>query len=681
MKQLAKNLTKFFAATLLAATSAATAWAQDDATFTITPSPDGGPYTPEDFQEIRIHCENYVLSALPKTPQAATPVSLGNGVQVRAFRYARTEDNGHTAVFVRNDSYTKGTVDQEYWDTDTYGISLTTQMFYVGTTPNKYTVFNGYQIVANEKAKGWSVYPDSDGAAIEKIDKVSIKFPCKVKVNDATKNITIKRDGETVWTTGANNPTANTVKTTGKGANQVTYNVSPALTAPGVYEVIYDEDAFIQLEAAKHTSDRIAFSFVIPEVVEHTVSPAPAAGKRENNELVLTSNGVIGEFGQFTITYPEGSVVELTDKCAAAIEGALFRNNVVQDTQVFTDAPSVNNLVPCTGLEIKAEGNVVTVKFAQNSKRATGPNKFWCQEIPVGVWNITKDGVTTPNTHEYIYWQIPEITGVTLTPVEEGNFGTMRYVGYNNIYALNAGTEESPVAPVLKKGTRVVATYTSTVPTAQPYTELTFTSTDDLSAVKGNCVFEIPAGYLGLDVKYPTMPAYWTNPLPVRIPVALPGVPEIQHNVTPAPDDDTLGELSLIKVSFPEATVVELREDATPTLTMPDGTVLNGTVLTLPDEATAFNCYFELGQWVNGNYTFALPADAVTVDGDPFSGLSHVYTLSNINTGIESVSVSSRTYTVYRADGVLLMKDAPASALKSLPKGFYIVNNKKIVVR
>lgn len=651
----------------------------DDYTLTITPAPENGPYTAADLEEIRIYCPEQTFTASSKTEQYLNGVQLSNGVNVRSYKFAGYGDDHHTIVLRKNDSYAAGTVDPAYWDSGSYTISMMSNYCYLGTALSAYHVFSGFEIKANDKSTGWPVLPADNGAAIDRIDKISVKFTSKSKVNDVSKNVTITRNGEPVWSTGVNNASTAAVKTTGKGAVQITYNVSPALTQPGVYQIVYDEDAYIQVENARHTSAQHVFTYIIPEPVEHTVVPAPAVGKRENNQLVLESNGEISEFGRFTITYPEGATVELNDHCNEAIAQSLFRNAVVTADQAFIENPSVSNLIQSNDLDIKAEGNTVSVTYPATSRRATGPTKFWCQAIPAGVWNITLNGVTTPNSQEYIYWQISDIVDPSLTPADNGDYTTLHYAGHNDIYVLNDATAG---LPTLRKGKRTVAAYTSPQPSAKPYNELTFTTSDDLSGVAGNCIFEIPAGYFGLDVKMTTLKTHWTNPNPVRIAITLPGTPEIAHTVSPAPETESLTRLPVIKVSFPDASEIEVAENACPTLTMPDGTMLRGTVATDNAEENSINCNFEADKWIAGKYIFALAPEAVSVDGDPFGGFSHEYNLT-VNTGVENVAVrdNATTYTVYSLDGILLHRDAPASVLNALPRGLYIVNNTKVVIR
>lgn len=662
-----------------------------DYTLSITPSPDGGPYTPDDFKEIRIHCPECKFMATSDTYRIANGVYLSNGLMVRCFKYLRTEDDGHTMVLTIQDNYAKGTVDPAFWDSDTYSITFQTQYCYmckydgdtlVESKFNTHHQFTGFQIQANDKAKGLPVYPsDTEGAALERIDQLQIKFFCKSKANDETKKVTITRDGNPVWSTSVNNPTANAAKKTGNGALNITYKVNPALTEPGTYQVIYDEDAFIQVEAAKHTSAQHTFSYVIPETIEHSVIPAPAVGKRENNQLVLESNGAIDKFGEFTITYPEGAVVELTDNCETAISKGLFNNAVVTSAQAFVDAPqSATNIVPQTGLEIKAEGNVVTVKYAAESYRATGPGQFWRQTIPVGAWSITLGGKTTLNNQEYIYWQIPDIVNVSVAPVTDGDFSSLKYSGYNNIQIFN--TDKG--LPVLKKGNRVVATYAGPAKAAAPYNQPIFTTTDDLNGVKGNCVFEIPAGYLGLDAVRNTFASYWANPTVLHIPVTLPGIPEIKYLMTPTEDTNDFSHLKEIKIHFHEASEVLVADGARPTLTKPDGSVLNGVIETSVDEPTSIRCRFDTDEWTNGNYQFNIAPNMLTVDGDPLTdGISANYIRSLHENGIENITVTALPdkVDIYTIAGLLLHHNADKSILETLPRGIYIVNGQKFISR
>ncbi|MGN0230931.1 MAG: hypothetical protein ACI4A8_01835 [Muribaculaceae bacterium] len=77
----------------------------------------------------------------------------------------------------------------------------------------------------------------------------------------------------------------------------------------------------------------------------------------------------------------------------------------------------------------------------------------------------------------------------------------------------------------------------------------------------------------------------------------------------------------------------------------------------------------EIGVGEDGNYTFIVNADSNVAISLP-------------STGIEGVNVDAQANgNVYNTQGVLVMKNADAAKVNSLPAGIYLMNGKKIVVR
>ncbi|MDY4406132.1 MAG: hypothetical protein SPE55_03585, partial [Sodaliphilus sp.] len=63
------------------------------------------------------------------------------------------------------------------------------------------------------------------------------------------------------------------------------------------------------------------------------------------------------------------------------------------------------------------------------------------------------------------------------------------------------------------------------------------------------------------------------------------------------------------------------------------------------------------------------------------SKLSASCTIKDQNSGIEDiVSDTDSGYIVYNLNGIRVLKTANKSDLESLPKGVYIVNNKKVAI-
>lgn len=82
---------------------------------------------------------------------------------------------------------------------------------------------------------------------------------------------------------------------------------------------------------------------------------------------------------------------------------------------------------------------------------------------------------------------------------------------------------------------------------------------------------------------------------------------------------------------------------------------------------------------LNGNYRFILPAGTITLqDGTESPEIAIPYVLGDGTVGVESVIATDSEVTVYDLTGRQLLKNADASALRTLSRGLYIVNGKKV---
>lgn len=85
-----------------------------------------------------------------------------------------------------------------------------------------------------------------------------------------------------------------------------------------------------------------------------------------------------------------------------------------------------------------------------------------------------------------------------------------------------------------------------------------------------------------------------------------------------------------------------------------------------------------------GVYTLTIPAGAVEL-GDPdkqnTEDIVFVYTIGNTTAIDGLVGANGGKVTVYAVNGTVLLRDADAASVRSLAKGLYIINGKKVVIK
>lgn len=161
-----------------------------------------------------------------------------------------------------------------------------------------------------------------------------------------------------------------------------------------------------------------------------------------------------------------------------------------------------------------------------------------------------------------------------------------------------------------------------------------------------------------------------SKPLTVVIDPAAGNVTEIPATlVVTLPDNDTAG----------------YKDDKVPTLT--------------DDKGKSYTTHFEWGAaWnqlnivldegaitANGTYTLTIPAGSIEYDDDPDNvntdDIVFVYVIGTADSISGIFAAEGIKANVYTADGKMVIANADAAALKTLGKGLYIINGKKVIIR
>lgn len=166
----------------------------------------------------------------------------------------------------------------------------------------------------------------------------------------------------------------------------------------------------------------------------------------------------------------------------------------------------------------------------------------------------------------------------------------------------------------------------------------------------------------------------------------IPGsTPTPELNVTITPEAGAVPEIPAeLVMAFPDYETVGYNFDLVPALK--------------DDKAKDYAATFDYGEGWNeikiiltegkitadGTYTLTIPAGAITFGDDPDNintePIVFIYTIGT--TGIDSLVTSEGgKVNVYTIDGITVLRNADAAAVKTLTKGLYIINGKKVVIR
>ena len=161
--------------------------------------------------------------------------------------------------------------------------------------------------------------------------------------------------------------------------------------------------------------------------------------------------------------------------------------------------------------------------------------------------------------------------------------------------------------------------------------------------------------------------------------------PQPSMNISIAPAPGVVTSLKDFDLTFNDYANCNWTYDVMPTLTTAEGEVItienvelgageNQLVCSLAEEITA-----------PGTYTLTIPVGAVTFNVDPDNinteAQSFVYTIGTPSGIANIIGVNGGKADVYTVNGVMVMKGADASALKTLKPGMYIINGKTYMLK
>ncbi len=161
-----------------------------------------------------------------------------------------------------------------------------------------------------------------------------------------------------------------------------------------------------------------------------------------------------------------------------------------------------------------------------------------------------------------------------------------------------------------------------------------------------------------------------------------------EYTCTLAPDAGTVSSLTEIKLTINGAETAEVTRTSGISMMgnnysyyanaeiVKDAANPRTFILKFPTESVN-------GPMTDGEYKLEIFGGTFTIDGAqswPAKPIEKVYTL-HMTSGIDGINADNGTVTVISIDGKVVLKDAPASELKNLDKGIYIINGKKRIIK
>lgn len=421
----------------------------------------------------------------------------------------------------------------------------------------------------------------------------------------------------------------------------------PNITEEGKYAFIMPQ-GFIKVDGAYSTEIRVEYQIGEPAAIE-IVSPRP---------------------GSFLTNLSEFTVM-------AAGATTLEENETRSKIQIAKGDESV-----CIVSVSSQEGNTVVLKAATKIVEAGEYTLI----IPKGYFLI--DGVMTEEEYSYTYYvsgeDDKEFKLPTMNPeegfVEDFSMFTMTWENATSVTVENAvmiGAAGISLYSVVGETETKVVDYVG-MPASDNAVMLNSLST--ITAEPGEYKLVVPAGLITVDgVVNEHMEFFYQYLPPVEFELTLSTAEDgvvsdggsvhsvAEFTITFDPCEESLalnpdctGNIALWTAGYPE-TMIGYFEVAI------EGLTAKLSLTVKADEVE------------DGKYTILIPEDFFLVDGELCGGQS--FALDLTKSGIYGIEADARELNVYNMDGILVLRNAKAADLKTLQKGIYIVNGKKILVR
>jgi len=447
----------------------------------------------------------------------------------------------------------------------------------------------------------------------------------------------------------------------------------------------------------------------------------------DNGEMTIHPNNRVIEFsikdaditksGEYTFTadlsslsiYPttgtaDGKGPKLTWKYNVTVPAK--PEPVDANVDIAPKAGEVDALPASIDVTFKDETLVMFAQDAAKNAKVTGPEDYTAT-IPVSVPMPPTNNVT-------IKWDnAPEVAGeytITLDPAQFVNADAESLEKYNPVVIKYTLTAKTP-------GVEYPFTYNITPSTEEIYDEVPTKVTVMFDGVrflpqggKWNIKVKMENEALAISEEIDTkgedmmsglsfeVPEGLTDPGIYNFTVLLDGqgeiykndgtrvgnVPDLKFNYTVggittriAPPAGLTTKIEDVTITVTNAETVKLAENAEITFADSQQNALTFTVTT---EANTIKVNVNPAVVEDGTYTLTFPAGSIIANNIPYNKTLRVeYRIKAEN--IEAIIIDGENADVFNIDGSIRMRNADKESLRTLEKGIYIVNGKKIIVK
>lgn len=425
------------------------------------------------------------------------------------------------------------------------------------------------------------------------------------------------------------------------------------LRAPGVYRIEIPEGFMMfGTEEFRLYSDALSLEYIIQEKPKYTVTP---------------KSGNVESISEVTMTFTD--IAEVID------------NKIEPDEQGDGGIAFFGSAIDPVNPEVITNGNSVTFIF---DNTYTTPGNYYLS-IPFGALTLKKsNGEEIIFSGANISYTISRFPAPVASPAP-GEYETLDAVTFTlaegmtyNMW-INSGLPLSRIgedgelsrAGIWKrdnnepyKGERSVTTY----PEAE------------YDLIPGDYVLKLGAStfYVVVEEGYP-YEAGFNSDFDYYYTI----IPAAATEMTPEYEDghEFIGQLSSFDIYFEKADELTLDESgALPIVTTAAGEAVSSAVEVAPlTNRTGLCVAFNPAIEAIGDYIVTIPAGMLRLDGhaNPQYVLAYKVNGQSAVTGV----VESVAATVYGIDGTVVMRNADSTAIGKLPRGLYIINGKKVVVR
>lgn len=393
--------------------------------------------------------------------------------------------------------------------------------------------------------------------------------------------------------------------------------------------------------------------------------------KEYEYEFTPTVGSEISEWKEFTLTFPEAKTIAIDESNA----DFLLQQGFSWGIQIPTS-------------DVTVSGNTATFKV-----QSEGSPKDGTLTLRIVEGSFIIDG-TTPSPDIAGSWTYKRASGVDFSwkASPEGKIVNM---GYGLSFAIVFADDETVSSGdaykdiVVKFNDEELPAYNYNDDSVMGYQKQTEYGNPALMfMVSGGNIYDktttgtvsvsIPAGA----VKVSGQP----NPEAIEYTWQVIEEKEYTYVVTPT-DGQTVKSLSEITIEFPEAETAKLGEyfqNGWVSVKQGYSVIAKAETVEAVEDAEHPTFKIALSQTIDtsGEYTVEIWDGAFYLDGaqgSPTIKLS--YTVDPDYSGISGIVADPESMTVVNLQGIIVLRDADAEAVKSLPAGIYIVNGKKISVK